>query len=144
MICQFEVAGTIVPWARPGQSKQGCRYTPQRPRDYGKVLREAASSAMGDAVPADRPVELFIVARYLWPKHFSAKRRMEPSAVFKMTKPDADNLLKIVKDALNKIVYVDDARCAVEHVAKIYDDYQSLRVAVRDVDLYTWPLSVLE
>lgn len=135
----FTVPGSIVPWARTGGGKSAMRFTPKKQRDYGNVLRDAARRAMGDRPPVDEPVEMRIIAVYSPPKSRSRRDREKVSAGFKGSKPDADNIQKILKDNLNKIVFTDDARVAVCHTAKIYGTRPELRVSVHPLSFVSWP-----
>lgn len=141
MICSFTIPGDVVPWARAGGGKSTFRFTPKRQRDYGAVLRDSAREAMGDEPPVDEPVEMRIVAVYQPPKSRTRRARESETAGFKGSKPDADNIQKIIKDALNKIVFTDDARVAVCHTAKIYGERPELRVSVHPLSVNSWPFN---
>lgn len=107
----FTVPGEVVPWARAGGGMNKPRFTPARQRNYMAVLRDKASHAMRRVgCIFDGPVQMKIVAIYVWPKSTTKKRREATDGAWKTTKPDADNITKIVKDALNGIVFVDDAQ----------------------------------
>ena len=45
-----------------------------------------------------------------------------------VTKPDTDNILKIVKDALNGVLWKDDAQVVSDKVEKFYS--QELRLVI--------------
>lgn len=107
----FLVPGDVVPWARAGGGKNMPRFTPAKQRNYMAVIRDMAHRAMkGRGAIFDGPVQMKIIAVYTWPKSTTNKRRQAPDGAWKTTKPDADNITKIVKDALNGIVFVDDAQ----------------------------------
>jgi Holliday junction resolvase RusA-like endonuclease len=46
------------------------------------------------------------------------------------SKPDADNLIKVVKDALNSVVYGDDSQVADQRCVKAYSDRPRVEVTV--------------
>ena len=48
-----------------------------------------------------------------------------------MQKPDADNVGKIVLDALNKIAYIDDSQVAQVEVSKVWGPVARTVVSVR-------------
>jgi Holliday junction resolvase RusA-like endonuclease len=125
----FTVPGDVVPWARAGRGK-GFTFTPARQRNYMGVLRSAAHEAMHGMAPMSGPCRLVVTADYPWPKSTTKKRRAAPDGAWKDTKPDADNITKIVKDALSGIVFVDDAQCAEIRTVKRLADAASLRVEV--------------
>lgn len=140
MICSFTVPGAVVPWARTG-ARGAQRFTPKKQRDYGAVIRDAARAAMGEREPVDEPVEVKIVAVFAPPKTRTKKQREATSAGFKASKPDAGNIEKIITDAMNCIVYTDDARVAVCHVAKVYGTRPELRVSVLPLSFVSWPFA---
>ncbi len=113
----FEIPGEAVAFARAG--KNGKRhYTPAKQARFMDAVRARAHQAMAGAPPMTGPVELAFRATYLIPPSWSKKKQAE--AVWKTSKPDWDNLAKIAADAMNKIVYVDDAQIASSIVQKKY------------------------
>ena len=96
-------------------------------------------------VPADHPVHAFrdavaMIARQAWrgdpfakgvplrldlqlvfdrPKYMTRKTKPNPRQ-WHAVKPDNDNVIKAVKDAMTGIVYHDDNQIAVEQIAKFY------------------------
>lgn len=57
------------------------------------------------------PVSLFCNVMVAYPKSWSPKKRKESHA-FYTGKPDADNCIKLIGDALNGIVWKDDSQIA--------------------------------
>lgn len=126
---RFTVPGEIVPWAR-ARSKGHIRFTPKRQRDYMAFVGSCASCAMRGRGPMAGPLFLSVVAIYPWPESWPAKKRAAPGAEWKTSRPDAGNIVKLVEDSMNLIVYQDDAqivRCTTE---KRYGDVPGLSVAV--------------
>ena len=54
--------------------------------------------------------------------------------VYKSSRPDADNIGKAVSDAIQQIVFTDDARVADARVVKLYSDAPGLVVEVWALD----------
>jgi Holliday junction resolvase RusA-like endonuclease len=129
----FDVPGEFCAWSRTG-TKGGQRFTPLKQRNYMAVLRDYAERAMAGRAPLSGPVELSVTAIYPWPKSKSEKKRNAPGAKWKTSRPDADNLLKIVKDSLNAITYQDDAQAARCLMEKHYGERSLLRVRVVSLD----------
>lgn len=79
-------------------------------------LRALAAAQMGDRVPFDRKAYIrvkYIDFIYPVPKSFSLKKilKLQSGCIFwKNSKPDADNLCKLVFDSLKNLVYYDDAQ----------------------------------
>lgn len=92
-----------IPLARVRFSGRHC-YQPKRNREYRAIVQQAARSAMKDRPPLQGEVTATV----------KLYRRYRPTA---RNYGDADNHLKAILDALNGIVYLDDAqivRCLVE------------------------------
>ena len=96
------------------------------------VIRLFASRAMDGQVPMDGPLGLRLTFYYSVPPSWSKRKREE--AIWKWSKPDGDNLQKLVKDACNRIVWVDDAQVADWSGRKIYGDREEIRVEVWKLD----------
>ena len=107
-------------------------YTPQKTRDYEEGIAWAARAAMRGRDPLDEAVRLGLVIRCPVPASWSRKKQQEAlSGVRRPTgKPDVDNVEKAVCDALNGIVWRDDA--LVCEVAKIkrYSERPGIDVTV--------------
>ncbi len=124
----FFVPGDCVPWARAGGGKTAVRFTPPKQRNYAAVLKSLCLEAMRGTKPLEGPVSLELIAAYPWPKSMSAKKRLLPGAHWRTSKPDFDNLAKIVGDALNKVAWLDDAQIAAAWVRKVYSAAPGLEV----------------
>lgn len=128
---KFIIPGDVVPWARAGGGKTTHKFTPKRQQDYMGMIRAEAHRAMSafDG-PLTGPLQLKVVAVYLWPKTVTKARRNAIDGAWKTTKPDADNITKIVKDALNTIAYADDAQVSFSSCWKILGNKAGLIVEV--------------
>lgn len=130
---EFTIPGDAVPFARAGGGKNTPRFTPAKQRSYMGVVKLYCQRAMQGAVPLEGPIELSVSAYYLRPKSHTAKRATAPGSEWKASKPDADNISKLLKDALNTVAWRDDAQVVSLHVWKQYAD--TARVSVRIVEL---------
>lgn len=128
---EFTVPGECIPWARAGGGKGMHRFTPNKQAKYMAALKLICQAAMKGAPPIEGPIELVICAAYAWPQSWSAKRRA--NTTWRVSRPDADNLAKIVGDALNKVAWLDDALIACLTVKKYYANIPGLRVGVRRI-----------
>ena len=70
------------------------------------------------------PIHMYIEAVYEIPKSTSKKRRllMEEREELPCKKPDADNIAKVICDALNKVAYCDDTQICELEVYKRYTE----------------------
>ena len=89
---------------RPRMSRFGA-YTPKKSRDYQKSMLDALDAV--DA-PLDGPVKLSITFCHKRPQRLNRKKDTV-ARIPKTTKPDIDNLIKMVMDVLTKAeVWLDD------------------------------------
>lgn len=124
---QFTIPGDPVPFARAGANGKR-RFTPKKQSDFMGVIKHFAAEAMDGKPPIEGPVELQIDAFYVVPQSWSKKKTAE--ARWKSSKPDADNIAKILKDAIKSIVWIDDAQVARLIVSKQYGPTARMNVWV--------------
>ena len=120
-----------VPFARAGASGKR-RFTPKRQSEFMGQFRMYAQRAMEGRAPLEGPVEMIARFVYVAPASWSKKRRAE--AHWKASKPDADNLAKIVKDSIGAVVYHDDAQVASLTVQKVYGERAEIVVTVSSLE----------
>jgi Holliday junction resolvase RusA-like endonuclease len=119
MNLRFTIPGEPVAWARARLSGR-VHFTPGKQRSAAGLIQVIASEAMSGAPPLEVPVAVTITAVWPWPKSMSEKKRRQSGAHYKVSKPDADNIAKLVGDALNGIVWRDDALVARLNIQKQY------------------------
>lgn len=97
--------------------------TPQQTKDYEELIAWSYKAAGGRHL-GDSLVEIEIMAFYEIPKSTSNKRRQEiiENRVRPTVKPDCDNIIKAVLDALNGIAYNDDKQVVSVECSKHYSD----------------------
>lgn len=101
---------------------------------YEKVLAEAASLFMRGKPPTENPVALIVHAFKAVPESWP-RRDQEAAlsgAILPTSRPDGDNYLKVVQDALNLIVWRDDSLVVDARVIKRYDAKPAMRIEVRE------------
>ena len=81
---------------------------------------------------------MYIEAVFEIPKSTSKKRRllMEAREELPCKKPDADNIAKVICDALNKVAYGDDTQICSLKVDKRYtraDEEASVLVCIKNI-----------
>jgi Holliday junction resolvase RusA-like endonuclease len=123
-ILRFTMHGQPVAKARHRYSN-GRTYTPDKTRFTEKAMGTHARIAMGAREPFEGPVEMAVVFRIAPAKSRSKKWRREHAGEPHTQKPDADNLMKLVKDALNGIAYVDDSQVATSWATKVWAEGES-------------------
>lgn len=85
------------------------------------ILRDALLPYVPEAPITDQPISLFVLWMFPYPK--SAKKHEPGWYRRKITRPDTDNLNKMLKDVMTDMgFWTDDALICVELVMKVYSD----------------------
>lgn len=111
-------------------------YTPEKTRTYEGMIRTAALDALRDQPPFDQPVEFVLRAVFAVPASWS-KRKQQQAIVGEIKpgkKPDLDNIAKAWNDALNGVVYRDDALIVRMALEKRYGPQPLVVVTVRPIE----------
>lgn len=130
-VLTYTVPGDPVAWARARLS--GTRhFTAPAQREYKAVVASLARRAMAGRPPAADAVALRVVACFTPPASWSRAKRAQALAgeLRPKVKPDWDNLGKIVSDAMNGVVYLDDAQIVDASVGKRYAEQAGVAVEV--------------
>lgn len=126
----FHVPGPPVPKARPRtvRTKSGrtVTYTPGETVLYENRVR-AAAHAVAPGELLDGPVRLEVMFLFARPKSRPKKHR------YPDVRPDLENLLKAVMDALTGIVWRDDAQVVDVSALKLYGPTPGTNVRVSTV-----------
>lgn len=103
---------------------------------YEAKVSQAAKLAMAGRFPSSAPIEIMLELRMQIPESWTKKKRLAASLgqVRATKKPDADNVLKAIKDACNGIVWADDAQVVTLTVRKLYHADPCVVVAVREIE----------
>lgn len=124
----FFIPGEPVAKGRPRFVRAtGRTFTPKKTEIFEGVIAGKAADAMDGKEPLDGALRMTIRACYPHPKSWSKRKRSER---WKTSKPDADNLAKICGDALNGIVYKDDAQIAELTIQKQYGVLTGLTITI--------------
>lgn len=121
--------------ARPRMNRRtGSVYTPKATADYEREIRKAYQEAGGglfDGVPVAIVVDCYFAPN----KALSKRQKALIRGKWYTHKPDGDNVLKSVLDALNGVAYKDDAYVVHTSTYKQYahDDIARIEVSVREV-----------
>lgn len=134
----FVIPGTPVGKGRPKFARRGnfvTTYTPEKTASYENLVKVKAQEAMRGRPMIEGPVAvqiaLFVTPPASWPdkKTRSAlKHEIRPT-----TKPDMDNVIKGIFDAMNEIVWRDDKQVCELIVVKLYSPAAEAKVEV-------WPI----
>ena len=110
-------------------------FTPDGDLLYENYIKsQFLSHANGFYLERGKPVMLRIIARFLPPKSVSKKRQLDmlEGRELPLKKPDIDNIVKVVADALNGAAYHDDTQIAMVIAAKTYSAMEGLDITVEE------------
>ena len=135
MSVTFTVPGQPVAKGRPKFARQAGfvrAYTPEKTVAYETLVKLAAGEAMAGDPPMQGPLSLMLRLYLAIPKSTTKRDRAAIVAGYFLPtkKPDIDNVLKAVTDAMNGIVYEDDAQLVTVMVVKQYSDTPRAEVGV--------------
>ena len=127
----FEVPGEPVGKGRPRFTRTGRAYTPDKTVRYENLVVLSFRETYPDWDPVDGPIAVRMTAFFPIARSWSQKKKgMAIRDEIRPTKkPDTDNIAKI-KDALNGIVWHDDAQVVEETIAKYYSDNPRLIIEI--------------
>jgi Holliday junction resolvase RusA-like endonuclease len=135
----FAVKGEPKGKERPRFVNNGQRlsvYTPEKTQAYETQIKFAYYEQCGNVkFTEESQLELFVKAYYKIPKNTSKKKKqtMLSGEIRPTKKPDGDNILKAVADALNGVCYKDD-KCLIKmSIEKFYSDMPRIEVVVQKV-----------
>ena len=125
----FDIPGPPQGKARPrvvrARNGMSMTYTPDKTVAYEELVRlRYKAAAQGFRFADDAQLAMQITAFYPVPKSKSKriKANMLAGAMRPTKKPDCDNVIKIICDALNELAYKDDAQIVVTQMSKYYGE----------------------
>lgn len=144
MEAKFTVPGEPKGKGRPRfsmrKTKDGRQFTTVRSPDetvvYENLIRlEYERQCPGVFFQKDVPVAMSIVAYYGIPKSVSKKKMamMLSGELRPIKKCDADNLLKVVADSINRVAYHDDVQIVEASVSRFYGEVPRVEVSISEI-----------
>lgn len=130
---QLTIDGVPVAKGRPRLGRYGT-YTPKKTQEYEEYVKMCWVAKYGSIQPSEQPLEMNIVFYMPIPKSYSKKQRAEIlNGRLKPTKkPDIDNLIKSVLDALNGLAYADDSQIIKVTAVKRYAETGSMELTIKE------------
>ena len=126
---EFFVPGKPFGKQRPRVTRTGHAYTPDQTVMYENLVKTTFLQQYPECVPEGGPVFIEIGAAFpvpqSWPKKKQAlalDRKIYPG------KPDIDNIMKIIQDALNNVAYKDDSQIYSAYVLKFYAECPGVKI----------------
>jgi Holliday junction resolvase RusA-like endonuclease len=142
---RFEVPGEPVAKSRPRiytNKFTGLAHgvTPAKTVNYENLVKTYAQEAMGENCQVyfdGEALRMWVTAYFGIPKSTPKKKTvlMAQGTIRPTKKPDADNIGKIVADALNGICYKDDSQIVTFVVEKRYALIPKVTVSIQEVEL---------
>ncbi len=133
----FTVEGEPRGKERPQFGNRGQVYTPDKTTTYQNQIKFTHYEQCGNVkFTEESQLELFVKAYYKIPKNTSKKKKqtMLSGEIRPTKKPDGDNILKAVADALNGVCYKDD-KCLIKmSIEKFYSDVPRIEVVVQKIE----------
>lgn len=130
-IIKFTVYGKPQGKARPRfNGRTRTTYTPKSTKDYEAAVKAAFSRAK--CVPVSGEISARITAFYAIPQSTRKSKReaMERGEVRPTVKPDLDNVIKAILDALNGLAYADDSAVVAVTAQKRYSECPRVEVEI--------------
>ncbi len=136
----FFVPGPPRGKGRPRAARMGKRirlYTDDKTVSYESTVALAASRAMASRAPIQGPVSVSMSIALPIPASWSKKKQAQALSgqLLPTGKPDADNVVKAVFDAINGIVWGDDTQVTDARITKRYGDIPGVSVAVAPAEV---------
>lgn len=105
-------------------------YTPKKTLDAENLIQAYVREQLKGFEPYKGAIHMKLDAYIVPPKSWSKRRTEEAMVgmVHPTSKPDTSNILKLVEDALNGIVYVDDSQIVSVEAAKHYAEKPAIEL----------------
>ena len=137
MNCKFEIEGKIKGKGRPRFTNYGRfvkTYTPKETASYENLIKLQFKISCGDWY-SELPLKMKITAIHGIVKSASKKDRakMLGGDLKPTKKPDADNIVKIICDALNGVAYKDDTQVVDLEIKKVYGELEKVVVEIEEL-----------
>ena len=138
---KFTYHGEAVGKGRPRYSRRGeyvHTYTPQKTKNFEDAIRFEFMASNCEAMPVyDREVSLkaTVLVGVPIPKSYSKKRQAlcRDRFIAPSKKPDIDNILKSVFDALNGYAFADDVQIVRVYAEKVYAEEPFVEVEIDEL-----------
>lgn len=110
-------------------------YTPEGTVLYENLVKTCFCQTRAQPFNADEKLRANIIAYYPIAKSSSKKKRQQMLAglIRPTKKPDLDNVIKSILDALNKVAYHDDTQIVSLSVEKFYSDSPRVEVSINSI-----------
>ena len=134
---KFTVWGEPVAQGRPRATTINGRvkmYDPKKSSEYKNYIRLVASQHAPKEL-LDGPLRLDVKIYKPTLKSFSKKKKemAEQGVLRPTTKPDVDNYVKAIKDALKNVIWKDDSQVVDLQASKYYSEKPRIEVKIEQI-----------
>lgn len=107
-------------------------YTPEKTVSYENLVKVVAAQAMAGRQIIEGSVEVVLVVQVQAPESWSKKKRAAALSgeLAPTSKPDLDNIIKGIFDAMNGVVFKDDKQVSFVTAQKMYSQTPCVAVGV--------------
>ena len=111
-------------------------YTPRQTQDYERQIRMSFAAKNTAKFEKKLPLEVQILACFPVPQNTGKKLKeaMLTGEILPTKRPDSDNIIKIILDALNGFAYHDDAQICRICFAKMYAEKPETKVLIKNIE----------
>ena len=119
---------------RPRFTRYGRPHTPDTTRQYEELIRACWMEQADGWEEREGGVGMIVTAYFPIPASANKDRKsgMQSGRILPEVKPDGDNILKIICDALNGYAYTDDKQVVSMSIQKRYSDDPRVEVVLYD------------
>lgn len=134
---KFTVLGEPVAQARPRATTINGyvrMYDPSKSKNYKQYIKLAAAEHAPTKL-IEGPIEMNVKVFRPSLKSFSKKKAVaaENGELRPVTKPDVDNYIKAIKDALKNVIWKDDSQVVNLSVSKWYSEKPRIEIVIREL-----------
>lgn len=120
--------------ARPRFTMNGKHtYTPDTTKNFEHLIKLDFQKMYGKIDITENPIEVNIVVKHKIPKRISKKIRKNILYTPCTVKPDIDNIVKLIMDSLNGLVYKDDKQVFKVTAIKVYAEEDEIFIGIDEV-----------
>ena len=100
------------------------------------MVRASYTSVSKVKFSKDEPLEISILALFSIQQRASKKLKelMINNEILPTKKPDSDNIIKIILDALNGVAYHDDRQVCRVYFEKMYAENPEIKILIRNIE----------
>lgn len=138
---KFTYHGEAVGKGRPRVSRRGNyvhTYTPEKTRVFEEAMRFEFMASNSESMPVyekDKSLKAKVIIGVSIPKSYSKKKHAlcRDRVLTPAKKPDIDNILKAVFDALNGYAFEDDSQIVKVYAEKYYSEEPFVEVEIDEL-----------